>query len=115
MAPGAGRRARLRTATIDTLRRPEVDLHQGWPAEFMVEEIIRIHVADRRDTAMRTDLLEKIAEKIDLLFVVAMAVAIGLAAVNLALQLNDDQAAFDAVATGQKLGQVVYQLPLDSV
>jgi hypothetical protein len=54
--------------------------------------------------AMRTDLLEKIAEKIDLLFVVAMAAAIGLAAINLALQLNNDQAAFDTVAATQKLG-----------
>jgi hypothetical protein len=61
--------------------------------------------------AMRTDLLDKIAEKIDLLFVIAMAAAIGIAAINLALQLNNDQAAFDAVAASQKLGQLVYQLP----
>jgi hypothetical protein len=63
--------------------------------------------------AMRTDLLDKIAEKIDLLFVMAMAAAIGIAAINLALQLNNDQAAFDAVTASQKLGQLVYQLPLD--
>jgi hypothetical protein len=65
--------------------------------------------------AMRTDLWDKIAEKIDLLFVIAMAAAIGLAALNLVLQLNNDQAAIDAVAATQKLGQLIYQLPLDVV
>ena len=63
---------------------------------------------------MRTDLLDKIAEKIDLLFVLAMAAAIGVAALNLALQLNNDQAAVEAAAS-QKLGQVVHQLPRDAV
>jgi hypothetical protein len=61
--------------------------------------------------AMRTKLLDEIADKIDLVFVVAMAVAIGVAAVNLARQLNSDQAAFDAAAASQKLGQLVYPMP----
>jgi CHASE3 domain sensor protein len=62
---------------------------------------------------MRTDLLDKIAEKIDLLFAIAMAAAIGLAAVSLALQLRNDQAAFDTVAPSQQLSQSVDRLPLD--
>jgi hypothetical protein len=60
---------------------------------------------------MRTKLLDEIADKIDLLFVVAMAVAIGVAAVNLTLQLNSDQAAFNAAAASQKVGQLVYPGP----
>jgi hypothetical protein len=60
---------------------------------------------------MQADLLDKIAEKIDLLFVVAMAIAIGFAAVNLAFQLNNDQAAFDAVAAGRQISQLIYQVP----
>jgi hypothetical protein len=55
------------------------------------------------DVAMRNEYLNEIGET---LFAVAIAAAIGLGAVNLAIQVNKDRAAFDAAAASQKLGQL---------
>jgi hypothetical protein len=47
----------------------------------------------------------------DVLFAVAVAVAIGFSAANLAIQLNKERAAFDAPAASQKLGRSTYPPP----
>jgi len=45
----------------------------------------------------------------DTLFVAAIAVAIGIVAANLAIQVNKERAAFDAA--NQQLGQLIDPLP----
>jgi hypothetical protein len=47
----------------------------------------------------------------DTLFAVAVAVAIGFSAANLAIQVTKERAAFDPFAAGQKLGQLTYPPP----
>jgi hypothetical protein len=63
---------------------------------------VRIHVARREDMAMRNGFWDEIG---DTLFVAAIAIAIGLVAANLAIQVNKERAAFDAA--NQQLGQLV--------
>jgi hypothetical protein len=63
---------------------------------------VRIHVARREDVAMRNEFWNEIG---DTLFMVAIAVAIGVVAANLAIQVNKERAAFDAA--NQQIGQLV--------
>jgi len=55
--------------------------------------------------ALRNEFLDEIA---DTLFAVAVAGAIGLGAANLAIQLNNERAAFDAATAIHRLAQLAY-------